>query len=126
MKTLENLKYTKTHEWVEFTGDNTARIGITDHAQSELGDLVFVNLPEAGDNITAGEAFADVESVKAVSDINSPVSGVVKEVNSELADNPAMINEDPYSAWFIEAEEINGTEELMTAEEYELYVEENK
>lgn len=124
MKTLEDLKYTKTHEWVEFTGENTAKIGITDHAQEELGDLVFVNLPEAGDNITAGEAFADVESVKAVSDINSPVSGIIKEVNSEIADNPAMINEDPYGAWFIEAEDINGMAELLTAEEYEAFVKE--
>ena len=87
----KELKYSKTHEWVRFTDESTAYIGITDYAQDQLGDLVFVNLPEEGDALTAGEPFADVESVKAVSDVNSPVSGIVKQVNGELADAPEKI-----------------------------------
>ena len=94
----KELKYTKTHEWVRFTDDNTAYIGITDYAQDQLGDLVFVNLPAEGDELTAGESFADVESVKAVSDVNSPVTGTVKQVNEELADAPEKMNEAPYEA----------------------------
>ena len=88
----EELKYTKTHEWVRFTDEGTAYIGITDYAQDQLGDLVFVNLPAAGDDLTAGEPFADVESVKAVSDVNSPVTGTVREVNEDLADAPEKMN----------------------------------
>lgn len=79
-----DLKYSKSHEWVKFLDDNTALIGLTDYAQDALGDLVFVNLPEAGDDVTAGEAFSDVESVKAVSDVFSPLSGTVAEVNEAL------------------------------------------
>ena len=90
------LKYTQTHEWVRFEDETTAVIGITDYAQDQLGDLVFANLPEEGGDVVAGDAFADVESVKAVSDVISPVTGVVEEVNEELADNPALMNEAPY------------------------------
>ncbi len=118
----KELKYSKTHEWVRFTDENTAYIGITDYAQDQLGDLVFVNLPEEGDALTAGESFADVESVKAVSDVNSPVSGIVKQVNGELADAPEKMNESPYEAWFVQAGEITGTDELMDAEAYEAFV----
>ncbi|MBQ6563559.1 MAG: glycine cleavage system protein GcvH [Clostridiales bacterium] len=118
----KELKYTKTHEWVRFTDDNTAYIGITDYAQDQLGDLVFVNLPAEGDELTAGESFADVESVKAVSDVNSPVTGTVKQVNEELADAPEKMNEAPYEAWFVLAEGITGTAELMDAEAYEAFV----
>lgn len=112
------LRYTKTHEWVKLEGD-TAEIGLTDHAQKQLGDLVFVNLPAAGDNVTAGEAFGDVESVKAVSDVYSPVTGVVAEANGALEDSPQLINETPYEAWFIRVKQISETEELLTAAEYE-------
>lgn len=118
----KELKYTKTHEWVRFTDEKTAYIGITDFAQDQLGDLVFVNLPSEGDALTAGEAFADVESVKAVSDVNSPVTGTVAKVNEELADAPEKMNETPYEAWFVMAEDISGTEELMDAEAYEEFV----
>ena len=118
----KELKYSKTHEWVRFTDESTAYIGITDYAQDQLGDLVFVNLPEEGDALTAGEPFADVESVKAVSDVNSPVSGIVKQVNGELADAPEKMNESPYEAWFVQAGEISGTDELMDAEAYEAFV----
>lgn len=117
----ENLKYAESHEWVKFEDETTATIGLTDYAQNELGDLVFVNLPEVGDEVAAGEAFGDVESVKAVSDIYSPVTGTVVEINEELLDNPALINEDPYGAWFIKVENISGQEELMDAAAYEAF-----
>ena len=117
-KVLENLSYAKTHEWVSFVSDTTARIGISDFAQHELGDLVFINLPEAGDAITAGDAFGDVESVKAVSDILSPVTGVISAVNQDVLDHPESINESPYDSWFIEVTDITEKSDLMTAFEY--------
>lgn len=116
------LKYSKSHEWVKFENDTTAVIGLTDYAQSELGDLVFVNLPEEGDEVTAGEVFGDVESVKAVSDVYCPVTGTVASINEELLDAPESINEAPYDAWFIKVEEITETEDLLSAEEYEEFV----
>jgi len=122
MELREELLYSKSHEWVKLEGD-TAVIGLTDFAQSELGDLVFVNLPEVDDEVTVKEAFADVESVKAVSDVFSPVSGVITEINEELLDAPESINEDPYGAWFIKVENITDKEELLTAAEYEAFVE---
>ena len=112
------LKYSKSHEWVKFLDDATALIGLTDYAQDALGDLVFVNLPEEGDEVTAGEAFADVESVKAVSDVFSPVSGTVAEVNEELLDAPEMLNNAPYDAWMIKVENITDQDELMDADAY--------
>ena len=116
------LKYSKSHEWVKEDGDVVV-IGLTDYAQSELGDLVFVNLPEEGDEVTAGEAFGDVESVKAVSDVYSPVSGTVAAINEDLLDAPESINESPYDAWFIKVSDVSETEELMSAEEYQAFVE---
>lgn len=122
MELREGLKYSKSHEWVKEEGEEIV-IGLTDFAQSELGDLVFVNLPEVGDEVTAGEAFADVESVKAVSDVYSPVSGEVSEINEELLDAPELINESPYEAWLVRVKNISGQEELLSAEEYEAFVE---
>ena len=122
MDVREGLLYSKSHEWVKEEGD-VAVIGLTDFAQSELGDLVFVNLPEEEDEVTVGEAFSDVESVKAVSDVYSPVSGVVCEVNEELLDAPERINEAPYDAWFVKVKDITDKEELLTAEEYKAFVE---
>ena len=116
------LKYSKDHEWVKFEGD-TAIIGISDFAQDALGDVVFVNLPGEGDEATAGEAFGDVESVKAVSDVFSPVTGTICAVNEELLDDPAQVNEDPYGAWLIKVENVTGTEELLDAEGYAAVVE---
>jgi glycine cleavage system H protein len=117
------LLFSKTHEWVNMIDDTTATIGISDYAQNELGGLVFVNLPEEGDDIVMGDAFADVESVKAVSDIYSPVTGTVAEINEELLDAPEMINDAPYDAWFVKVENITETEELMTEEEYKAFCE---
>ncbi|MDO5550329.1 MAG: glycine cleavage system protein GcvH [Lachnospiraceae bacterium] len=118
----EELRYTKTHEWVKMEDDTTAYVGLSDYAQDALGDLVFVNLPEAGDTVSAGETFADVESVKAVSDVYSPVSGTVAEVNEELLDAPESINESPYDAWFIKVEGVSKEDGLMSASEYEAYI----
>ena len=115
-----DLKYSKSHEWVRMDGD-VAVIGISDFAQDALGDLVFVNLPQVGDAVTAGEAFGDVESVKAVSDLMSPVTGVVCEINEELLDAPENLNNDPYGAWIIKVENITGTEELLDAAAYEAH-----
>ena len=114
------LKYTKDHEWLKMEGD-VAIVGITDFAQDALGDVVFINLPEVGDSVNAGESFGDVESVKAVSDVNSPVTGVIVEVNEELADSPELLNEDPYGAWIIKVEQVSETEDMMDAEEYEAF-----
>ena len=114
------LKYTKDHEWIKMEGD-IAVIGISDFAQDALGDVVFINLPEVGDAVTAGEAFGDVESVKAVSDVNSPVTGVVVEINEDLADSPENLNSDPYGSWIIKVEKITETEELMDAAAYEAF-----
>jgi len=117
----KELKYTKDHEWLRCEGD-VAYVGITDFAQSELGDLVFVNLPEVDDEVVAGEAFGDVESVKAVSDVMSPVSGVVLEINEELLDDASLINSDPYGAWFIKVGNITDQEDLLDADEYEKFI----
>lgn len=118
----DELKYSKSHEWVKLDG-GTAVVGLTDFAQSELGDLVFVNLPEVGDTVEAGEVFGDVESVKAVSDVYSPVTGEVAEINEELLDSPELINDNAYEAWFIKVKDVSATEELLTAEEYKAFVE---
>ncbi len=119
----KNLLYTKTHEWVLFAEDGTAAVGITDYAQDQLGDLVFVNLPEAGDPVTAGESFADVESVKAVSDVLSPVTGEVEEINETLADEPQRMNQAPYESWFIKVKNVTDRAELLDADAYRAFVE---
>ena len=126
MNAPANLKYSKSHEWVKFLEDGTALVGITDFAQSELGDIVFINLPVAGDEVVMEEALGDVESVKAVSDILCPISGTVVEINEELLDSPQTINEEPYEAWLIRVENITGQEDLLDAAEYEAFVESEK
>ena len=117
-----HLQYSKSHEWVLFEEDGTAVIGLTDYAQKELGDLVFVNLPEVGDSLTVGEAFADVESVKAVSDVYAPVGGEVLEINEELLDAPERINQDPYGAWFVKVGQPEQAEPLLSAATYETFL----
>ena len=114
------LKYTKDNEWMKMEGD-IAVVGITDFAQDALGDIVFINMPEVGDTVTAGEALGDVESVKAVSDVNSPVTGVVVAVNEELVDSPENLNSDPYGSWIIKVENITEEEDLMDAAAYEAF-----
>ena len=108
------MKYSKDHEWMK-EEDGVVVIGISDFAQDALGDVVFVNLPGEGDEVTAGEAFGDVESVKAVSDLVSPVSGTVCAVNEDLLDEPEQLNKAPYDAWLIKVENVSDTEELLDA-----------
>lgn len=123
MNVPKEFRYAKTHEWVKMEGD-TAVVGLSDYAQNELGDLVFVNLPEAGDQVEAGEPFGDVESVKAVFDLSSPVTGIVTEVNEELLDAPELINSDPYGAWLIKVEPVESEGELLDADAYETFIKE--
>ena len=114
------MKYSKDHEWMK-EEDGVVVIGISDFAQDALGDVVFVNLPAEGDGVTAGDAFGDVESVKAVSDLVSPVTGTVCAVNEELLDAPEKLNSDPYGAWLIKVENVEGSEELLDAAAYEAF-----
>ena len=117
----KNLRYSKSHEWVH-EHDGSARVGLTDYAQNELGDIVFVALPEVGDEAVKGKRIADVESVKAVSEVFSPLSGVVKEINRAAADSPENINADPYGAWLFEIGQISDREVLLSPDDYEKYV----
>jgi glycine cleavage system H protein len=126
MEFPEDLKYTREHEWVLIDG-STATIGITDHAQHELGDVVFVELPAVGDRVEKTEAFGVVESTKAVSDVYAPLSGEVTEINDDLPDNPELINEDPYGdGWMIKIAvgDAPDLDDLLSAEEYRKFVEE--
>jgi len=121
MNTPKELRYSEEHEWVKVEGEKV-RVGITDFAQFELGDIVFVELPEVGDEISADEPFGSVESVKTVSELYAPVSGKVVEVNEDLNDSPEFVNESPYEkAWMIVVEPSDNSEvdKLMTAEQYE-------
>lgn len=120
MKVLNELKYSESHEWVKVEG-NKAYVGITDYAQDHLGDVVYVELPEVGTDVAAGDQCIVLESVKAASDVYTPVSGKVVEVNEELADNPGSVNEKPYESWIIAVELSNPAEigSLMSAEDYE-------
>lgn len=117
MSLPEDLKYTKSHEWVRTEGD-TATVGITEHAQDELGDVVFVELPETGTTLEAGDTFGAVESVKAVSDLYAPVGGEVVEVNEALNDAPEKINEDPYGDGWILKLSVTGDADLLSPEDY--------
>ncbi len=118
----ENLLYSKTHEWVEKHGE-TVRMGITDHAQDSLGDIVFVGLPAVGDRVEIGKSLADVESVKAVAEVYSPVTGVVLSVNDALVSSPELINEDAYAAWLVEIA-AESFEDLLDAAAYGKLLEE--
>lgn len=114
------MKYSKDHEWMK-EEDGVAVIGISDFAQDALGDVVFVNLPGEGDEVTAGEAFGDVESVKAVSDLVSPVTGTVCAVNEALLDEPEQLNKAPYDAWLIKVENVTDTSDMLDAAAYEAF-----
>ena len=115
-----DLQYSKSHEWLK-TEDGVAVIGISDFAQDALGDVVFIELPQVGDTVTAGERFGDVESVKAVSELVSPVSGVICEVNDGLEATPEELNADPYGAWIIKVQSVTDTEEMLDAAAYEAF-----
>ncbi len=127
MELPEDLKYTREHEWVSIDG-SVATIGITDHAQEQLGDVVFVEPPSLGDRVEKADAFGVVESTKAVSDVYAPLSGEVTEVNDDLPDNPELINEDPYGdGWMVKITlgDKADLEDLMTADEYRKFIEES-
>jgi glycine cleavage system H protein len=121
----EELQYTRSHEWVR-TEDDTATIGITDYAQEELGDIVYVELPEEGATFDAGDSFGTVESVKAVSDLYTPVGGEVVEVNGALNDSPEKINEDPYGDGWIVKLRVSDEGDLLSASDYEQLLEEEE
>jgi glycine cleavage system H protein len=124
----QELLYTKEHEWVRID-EAIATIGITDHAQKELGDIVYVELPKSGEHVTANESFGTVESVKAVSEIYSPVTGDVTAVNPKIQSSPELLNADPHGdAWLIRVriEDRSEVENLMTAEDYEAYIQQEK
>lgn len=120
--TPSDLKYVASHEWLRLEADGTITVGITDHAQDLLGDVVFVELPEVGRTVSADEEIAVVESVKAASDVYAPIAGEIVEINDELVDSPELANEDPYGkAWFFKIKPANPADYdgLMSAEEYE-------
>jgi glycine cleavage system H protein len=121
----QDLVYTRTHEWARIEGD-TATVGITDHAQEELGDVVFVELPEVGSSVRAGEPFGTIESVKAVSDLYSPVSGEVAEVNTSLEESPEKVNEDPYGEGWLLRVRLSEEPDLLSPEEYARRLEEEE
>jgi len=120
----DELRYLESHEWTT-SDDDTVRVGVSDFAQDELGDVVFVELPEVGDEVTAGEPFGVVESIKAVSDLYAPVSGEVVAVNEDLFDRPELVNEDPYGdGWMLEVDATEGSEaeDLLDADEYDAQI----
>ena len=120
MKAPADLQYSETHEWVRVDGE-VATVGISDFAQSALGDIVFVNMPEVGDEVEANEPFGDVESVKAVSELVSPVSGTVSAVNESLVDSPELLNVDPYGTWIIKVEGATAGDGLLDSEAYQAF-----
>ena len=126
MNVEPDLYYTKTHEWVEFLDDGTARVGVTDHAQEAMGDIVYIDLPEVGDELTAGEDVCIMESVKAVADIYSPLGGEVSDINEAVLDEPGQINGAPYESWLFEIQYSEKSGGLMTNEEYTKFLEEEK
>lgn len=117
-------RYTESHEWVRFEEDGTAYVGISDYAQTTMGDIVFVGLPEPEEEVTAGEVFGDIESVKSVSDLISPVTGVILEVNDQLTEEPEQVNAAPRDAWFIHVGSITDQAEFMDEESYRTFTEE--
>lgn len=128
MGTAKDFRFSKEHEWVKVEGDKV-RVGISDFAQSELGDIVFVELPEVGKKLQVNEPFGSVESVKTVSELYAPISGTIVEVNEQLTDSPELVNESPYEqAWMvvIEPKDLSELETLMTADEYDQMINEAK
>ncbi|WP_416197376.1 MAG: glycine cleavage system protein GcvH [Sporanaerobacter sp.] len=125
MRVLKDLLYTKDHEWIKVDG-NKAYVGVADYAQEQLGDIVYVELPDVDDEFEIEEAFGAVESVKAAADIYMPVSGKVLEINEALEDDPSLLNQDPYENWMIliELSDASQLDDLMNAKDYEKYLEE--
>ncbi len=125
MNLPEDLKYTKDHEWLKVEADGTATVGITDYAQNELGDIVFVEVNTVGEQLSKGDTLATVEAVKTVADVYMPVDGEVLEANSELDDTPELINQDPYGkGWIVKIKisDMSQVDELMTAQQYKEFI----
>lgn len=122
MKIPGDLWFAKTHEWVKFTEDGTALVGLSDHAQESLGDVAFINLCDEGDVLEAGDVLGDIESIKAVSDVYAPVGGRVLSVNEDLLDFPDRINSDPYGSWLIEMDDVINSDTLMDAASYKEFL----
>ncbi len=122
MSVQKDLFYAETHEWVKYLGGGKALVGLSDHAQEEMGDVAFINLCDAGDILCAGDSMGDIESIKAVSDVYCPVDGTVVKVNDALLDDPALLNSDPYGSWLIELENVSENGALMDAAAYEAFI----
>ncbi len=122
MKIEKDLFYAETHEWVKYNNDGTALVGISDHAQEAMGDVAFVNLCDEGETLAVGDVLGDIESIKAVSDVYSPVGGTVTKVNDALLDNPDLINSAPYDSWLVELTDVVKNEALMDADAYEAFI----
>jgi glycine cleavage system H protein len=118
MNIPEDLLYTRSHEWVRLLADGTVRVGLTDHAQNEMGELVYANLPRVGDSVSASQPFGEVESVKAISQVYSPVTGIITAVNEALADTPELINQYAYGAWLIQVQLSGQLPNLLDAAGY--------
>lgn len=122
MEIKKDLFYAETHEWVKFNDDGTALVGISDHAQDAMGDVAFVNLCDEGESLSAGDVLGDIESIKAVSDVYSPVGGTVTRVNDELLDSPELLNSAPYDSWLVELTDVVKNDALMDADAYEAFI----
>lgn len=122
MEIKKDLFYAETHEWVKFTEDGNALVGLSDHAQDAMGDVAFVNLCDEGEALAAGDTIGDVESIKAVSDIYAPVGGTVVKVNDALLDSPELINSAPYESWLVELTDVVKNDALMDAAAYEAFI----
>ena len=118
MNIPSELKYSDSHEWVKVLPSGNVHVGITDYAQRQLSDLVFVSLKDEGDKLAAHDPVGDVESIKAVSEILTPVAGTIEKTNQDIMDDPSLINNAPYDSWFVELSEVAGLEGLMSAEDY--------
>lgn len=119
MNVPKDLLYTKTHEWVKMLENGNAQIGLTDYAQDQLSDIVFVNLGQEGDAIAIGDVLGDVESIKAVSEVYSTINGTIAKVNQDVLDSPETINSAPYDAWLVELSGVSGQNELLSSDAYE-------
>ena len=118
MNIPDDLKYVASHEWLNYLEDDKVRFGISAFAAEAMGDIVFIDLPQVGDPVIAGQPLCDMESVKAVEEIYSPVTGEITAVNQALLDQPELINDDPYDTWIVEVSKVTDTEELLSADEY--------
>lgn len=122
MEIPKDLFFAKTHEWVKYTDDGTALVGLSEHAQELMGDVAFINLCDEGERFNAGDNIGDIESIKAVSDVYTPVGGTVISVNDELLDKPELINSDPYGSWLIELEDVANNNDLLDSASYEKFL----